>query len=64
MFLKLIGIAAVVLGNFVFVFNVMSMLLAYLGDKAFKQFQFEIDMEPIKEKAARILYGTRYDRQI
>ena len=64
LFLKLIGIAAVILGNFVFVFNVMSMLLAYLGDKAFKQFQFEIDMEPIKEKAARILYGTRYDRQI
>ncbi|AWT59595.1 MAG: Cbb3-type cytochrome c oxidase subunit CcoN1 [Candidatus Moanabacter tarae] len=64
LFLKLIGIAAFVLGNFVFVFNLMSMLLSYLGDGVLKQFQFEIDMEPFKEKAARILYGTRYDRQI
>lgn len=64
LFLKLIGITAVVLGNFVFVFNLISMLLAYLGDGAFKQFQFEINIEPIKGKAARILYGKRYDRQI
>ena len=63
LFLKFIGTAAVILGNLVFSFSVISLVLAYLGEKALKQLELEIDWGPIREKAARILYGEQYVRQ-
>ncbi len=63
LFLKFIGAAAVILGNLAFSFNVIAIVLAHLCEEVFELFDIEIDLEPIREKAAKILYGEQYARQ-